>query len=70
MKTLEKIGFALIIIGFTFFLLARFVEHPVVLKMEEHYKLFFWVGMLIWALGHQGRISQEKKAKSTSAHEK
>jgi len=41
------------------------VDHTIIQKMDEHYELFFWIGIFLWALGHQGRISQKKKAKPT-----
>lgn len=60
-KLIERVGFALIVIGFVFMLLNDVWENNPIPTIMEKNMYFSSIGLIIWALGHQNRISKEKE---------
>lgn len=60
----EKIGFALIIIGFVFMLLEDLWKNNPIPKVLENNNLFYTIGLLIWALGYMITQADQKNKHS------
>ena len=60
----EKIGFTLIVLSLIFLLLQRQFEGGGLGKIMQQHELFFWFGLLIWAMGYMIR-EQAEKAKAS-----
>ncbi|MFT5265835.1 MAG: vacuolar-type H+-ATPase subunit I/STV1 [Glaciecola sp.] len=58
---IEKIGFALIVIGFIFMILNDVWENNPIPEMTDKNMYFNSIGLILWALGYQSRIDKEKK---------
>lgn len=54
-------GLVLIIIGFILMILNGKIEDDFFAKVAGRYELFYWGGIVIWAMGYM--IKQEKKKK-------
>ena len=61
MNLLEKIGFALIILGVVLLIIKNFLENPTISNIAQEYDFFHWLGMGIWAIGYI--IRENKKSK-------
>lgn len=59
---LEKIGLVLVIIGVILMVLNSFWDNSPYSGLLERHMLFYWLGMLSWALGYMQRTTKEKKA--------
>jgi len=57
----EKIGLVLVIIGVTLMILNAFWDNSPYSGLLERHMLFYWLGMLSWALGYVQRTGKEKK---------
>jgi len=60
----EKIGLALIIIGFLCMIMNRIVFDELILQITGKYQIFYWSGLCIWALGYMKSEVDRKKQKN------
>jgi len=58
---MEKLGFALIIVGFLAMILERVLDNPDLLSLTKNHALIYWLGLAIWALGWSLRRAKAKQ---------
>lgn len=56
----EKLGFSLILLGFICMLVEGLFEAKLLSKVAAQYQIFYWLGLIIWALGYMKRKGDKK----------
>ena len=60
----EKIGLSLIVLSLVFLLFHKQLDGTGVARLMQEHELFFWMGLLIWAVGYMMR-EQAGKTKTS-----